>query len=192
MNVRAFDAPDCGLAHSAEAGQPRAADDVHQDCLGLVVYSVPHCHGPRAQVGGDPRKEAVTEPAGRVLQGEAASPAEGVRVHTFRGEVEPEAAAGLSDEDSVGLGLCPPQAVVEMGGVEPQRSLPPRAGQGVKKGQGVWAARHSNDHQVARLQPATPRDAHHLCFEAVDQPLVGHLEARRAAPVRPAGRRTAS
>ena len=153
---------------------------------------MPQRHGPRPLFGGDPRKEAVAEPAGRVLEGEAVSAAEGARVRRFGGEVDTEPTAGVRDEGGVGLGLLPPQAVVEMCGVEPQRRFAARAGQGVEKSEGVRAARHSDHHQVVLRQPAASRGVRDLRFESLDQPLLGHGAARRApSRVRPAGRWTA-
>ena len=55
--------------HAGQAGQARAAQEVHQDGLGLVVLGVGHGHGRGAHALGNGGEKIVSRGAGRGFDG---------------------------------------------------------------------------------------------------------------------------
>ncbi len=103
---------------AAEAFSPGAAQELHQDGLGLVVEGV----GGEDGVGLAGAKEFaegdVAEVAGGFFRGLSGSGDAGGRVGVVDAEGDVEAAAERLDEDEVGVGLFAAQTVVDVDGRE--------------------------------------------------------------------------
>jgi hypothetical protein len=121
---------------------------VHENRLGLVVGVMAHGDFVRTHLPGHPRQECVAHAPGRLLEGQFVCVGQRRYVLPLDGDWQVPFGGNRCHEVGVGVGLCPPRAVVQVGHVEPQAVLLAQAQQDVE--------------QAERIRPAGDADDYHL------------------------------
>ena len=149
---------------AAEAAQPRAAREVEQHGLCVVVRRVRRGYGVRAQGVRRPLEEPVPQPARRVLGAEAVITGKGRDIAAAGICLHAEPGAEVAHEGLVPVGLRPAQAVIIMCGPDPQAQALPQLAEAAEQVDGVRTSRDRAEHSPARgqqgdIQPVSHRHA---------------------------------
>ena len=125
---------------------------MHQDGFGLVVGIVSHCDGAGRLGLRHASQEAVPSAPGSLLQRQTMLVCQGSNVATLDMTGQHPLARGGPDKVGIGVGICPPKSVVQVGDDEREPVLCPEPAQQVEQAQRIGAARHADDHGIARPQ----------------------------------------
>ena len=121
------DYPAPALGYAAQAAQARAARQVQQHSLRVVVRRVGRGYGRGAPLVRCALQEVIAQAAGRLLCPEAVLAGEGRHVAAPEVRRDAQARAQRADKGLVPVGLGPSQAVIEVRAldahIEPRRSL---------------------------------------------------------------------
>ena len=119
----------CGRQHSAETGQPCAPQEVHQDCLGLIVRVVPDGDARRSNRRSHSGEVSVPGTAGCLLERNMPLTRQGRHIDSLNEGGQSPTASKRRNKGCVTVSIGTSRTVMQMGDLKLQIELAPQPDQ---------------------------------------------------------------